>query len=59
MNEEKYTDITPEVKLDWNKFLIVILLDETVKLTFDTLTPFKEAVITPVLAILGAVIEDE
>jgi hypothetical protein len=38
--------------------LIVILLDETVKLTFDTLTPFKEAVITPVLAILVAVIED-
>lgn len=58
MNEEKYTDISPDVKLDWNKFLIVILLDETVKLTFDTLTPFKEAVITPVLAILVAVIED-
>jgi hypothetical protein len=35
---------------------MVILFDDTVKLTFETLTPFKEAVITPLLAIFEAVI---
>ncbi len=47
MNEEKYTEINPDVKFDWNRLLIMMLFELTVKLTLDTLTPLSEAVITP------------
>jgi hypothetical protein len=58
MNEEKYTEINPDVKFDWNRLLIMMLFELTVKLTLDTLTPLSEAVITPWLAKFVAVIDD-